>query len=103
MPGNSGKQFLEMIRLLRKRIILQDITATTVALDERFLILGRIALLFLLLIAVVFILTFIQVVLLEWVGQSVMHRIRQELFRHIVDLDLGFLNKQTDIRSNQLR
>ena len=36
----------------------------------------------------------IQVILLEWVGQSVMHRIRQRLFAHILDLDLEFLNRQ---------
>lgn len=47
-----------------------------------------------LLVVLGFALTFIQVVLLEWVGQSVMHRIRQDLFAHILDLDLAFLNNQ---------
>jgi len=52
------------------------------------------ALYFGLLVVLGFALTFIQVVLLEWVGQSVMHRIRQDLFAHILNLDLAFLNSQ---------
>lgn len=79
---------------LMKSAIDLAITATTLPVETRFLQLSQIAIWFLLLIGVVFLLTFVQVVLLEWVGQSVMHRIRQDLFRHIVRLDLSFLNKQ---------
>jgi ATP-binding cassette subfamily B multidrug efflux pump len=79
---------------LMKDAIDSSITATLIPLDERFAILSSIALQFILLIVAVFVLTFIQVVLLEWVGQSVMHRIRQDLFSHILDLDLSFLSKQ---------
>lgn len=70
------------------------ITASSLVLEERYNGLGRIGLTYCVLIAIGFGLTFIQVVLLEWVGQSVMHRIRQQLFSHILDLDLHFLSKQ---------
>jgi len=79
---------------LMKSAIDSSITATLIPLDARLGVLSNIALQFILLIVAVFFLTFIQVVLLEWVGQSVMHRIRQELFSHILDLDLSFLSKQ---------
>lgn len=70
------------------------ITATTLPLDIRYSGLGKIGLLICLLISAGFALTFIQAVLLEWVGQSVMHRIRQQLFSHILNLDLSFLSSQ---------
>ncbi len=70
------------------------ITATMLPLDERYGGLGKIGLLICLLITAGFILTFVQAVLLEWVGQSVMHRIRQQLFDHILNLDLSFLTNQ---------
>ncbi|MCK5405519.1 MAG: ABC transporter ATP-binding protein, partial [Desulfobulbaceae bacterium] len=35
---------------------------------------------------------FIQVVLLEWTGQNIMHTMRQHLFTHILRLNLGFFN-----------
>ena len=40
----------------------------------------------------VFFLSFLQVVLLEFIGQTVMHRIRQDLFQHLLGLDLPFFN-----------
>ncbi len=70
------------------------ITATELSFAERVNGLGRLGLYISLLIGGGFLLTFFQAVLLEWVGQSVMHRIRQQLFKHILDLDLAFLNKQ---------
>jgi len=45
-----------------------------------------------LLVILVFVATFIQTVVLEWIGQSIMHRIRQDLFAHILRLDLQFFN-----------
>ena len=45
-------------------------------------------------ILIIFFVTFTQVVLLEWVGQSVMHRIRQELFSNLLGLDMAFLDSQ---------
>jgi ATP-binding cassette subfamily B multidrug efflux pump len=40
----------------------------------------------------VFAASFCQIVVLEWVGQSVMHSIRQKLFSHLLHLDLTFFN-----------
>jgi len=40
----------------------------------------------------IFVASFIQVVLLEWIGQSVMHIIRQGVFSHILNLDLPYFN-----------
>jgi len=40
----------------------------------------------------VFVLSFLQVVVLEYVGQWIMHSIRQDLFGHILRLDLAFFN-----------
>lgn len=70
------------------------ISATHLSLVERYNGLGKIGLLICLLVSGGFILTFIQALLLEWVGQSVMHRIRQQLFGHILNLDLSFLTSQ---------
>ena len=70
------------------------ITATTLPIAERFQGLSLMGGFFVALMLASFGLTFVQVVLLEWVGQSVMHRIRQDLFRHILELDLSFLNEQ---------
>ena len=70
------------------------ITATELPLDERYGGLAKIGGIICLLITTGFILTFTQAVLLEWVGQSVMHRIRQQLFGHILNLDLSFLSSQ---------
>ncbi|MEJ2057217.1 MAG: ABC transporter ATP-binding protein [Desulfofustis sp.] len=70
------------------------ITATELSFAERVNGLGGLGLSISLLIGGGFLLTFTQAVLLEWVGQSVMHRIRQQLFKHILDLDLAFLNNQ---------
>jgi ATP-binding cassette subfamily B multidrug efflux pump len=79
---------------LMKTAIDSYITATQLSLEQRYLGLARIGMFICLLIGSGFVLTFCQAVLLEWVGQSVMHRIRQRLFRHILDLDLGFLSGQ---------
>jgi ATP-binding cassette subfamily B multidrug efflux pump len=54
--------------------------------------LGNTAILYGLLIGVVFLTSFCQILLLEWVGQSVMHTIRQHLFSHLLHLDLHFFN-----------
>lgn len=66
------------------------ITAAALPKDERFEGLLQIALYYGSLILVVFVATFTQIRLLEWVGQSVMHSVRQKLFRHILTLDLDF-------------
>ena len=70
------------------------ITVDNLAATERISGLTEIGINFGILTFFVFVITFIQVVLLEWVGQSVMHRIRQKLFSHILDLDLTYLESQ---------
>jgi len=37
---------------------------------------------------------FVQVVLLEYIGQSIMHAIRSDLFAHLLDLDLAFFHSR---------
>ena len=82
------------IPYLMKSAIDLFITADQLSSSLRLAGITRIALQFLALILLIFAVTFVQVVLLEWVGQSVMHRIRLELFRHMLDLDLAFLETQ---------
>ncbi|RUM37901.1 MAG: ABC transporter ATP-binding protein [Desulfobulbus sp.] len=43
-------------------------------------------------IGIAFCAGFIQVVLLEYIGQSVMHRIRNDLYSHLLGLDLAFFH-----------
>lgn len=56
--------------------------------------LGEVALWYGLLVAGIFLATFSQVVVLEWIGQSIMHRLRQGLFAHLLTLDLGYFHNQ---------
>lgn len=46
------------------------------------------------LICVGFITSFLQVLLLEWIGQSIMHTLRQNLFSHLLKIELSFFSKQ---------
>ncbi len=59
----------------------------------RFAGLLSLALPFGLLVAVNFGANLLQVLLLEWTGQRVMHRMRQNLFGHLLGLDLGFFSR----------
>jgi len=68
------------------------ITATTLPGDTRIEGLAKIAVYYGSLIGVIFLATFAQILLLEWVGQSVMHTVRQKLFRHLLNLDLNFFH-----------
>ncbi len=68
------------------------ITATTIATDERIAGLTRTAIHYAVLIFAIFFASFCQVLVLEWVGQSVMHTVRQRLFHHLLHLDLPFFN-----------
>ncbi len=62
--------------------------------DTRFAGLGTVSLQYGVLVALTFFTSFFQVMTLEWLGQSVMHTIRQKLFYHVTSLDLGFLQSQ---------
>ncbi|MCF6187836.1 MAG: ABC transporter ATP-binding protein/permease, partial [Desulfobulbaceae bacterium] len=56
--------------------------------------LGRVAVKYGLLVGLIFLSGFFQVVVLEWIGQMVMHRLRQELFVHMLTLEVGFFQQQ---------
>lgn len=68
------------------------ITASSLSTEERLAGLGATTLRYALLIVGIFFASFCQILALEWVGQSVMHTIRQHLFRHLLHLDLRFFN-----------
>lgn len=56
--------------------------------------LGRIAALYGLLVALIFVFIFCQTVLLQWIGQKIMHRLRQQLFAHLLSLNVDFFHQQ---------
>lgn len=68
------------------------ITASLISTDERIAGLTRTTMLYGFLIFGVFFASFCQILILEWVGQSVMHTVRQRLFHHLLHLDLVFFN-----------
>jgi len=68
------------------------ITATQLNLNDRLYGLRNTTIMYGVLIVGVFFASFCQILLLEWVGQSVMHTIRQRLFCHLLNLDLPFFN-----------
>jgi ATP-binding cassette, subfamily B, multidrug efflux pump len=68
------------------------ITAVDLEKTERLLGLSTTTMQYGLLIVTVFCATFTQILVLEWVGQSVMHMLRQKLFDNILHLDLPFFN-----------
>lgn len=70
------------------------ITDSSNPFDLRMAGLGRIVLWYGSFICLNFIAAFIQVLLLEWIGQSVMHNLRQKLFSHLLFLNLAFFTKQ---------
>jgi len=59
---------------------------------ERLEKLGRLSVLFFLLMGLEFVGNFFQVLALEWTGQRIMHRMRQLLFSRLLGLDLAFFN-----------
>jgi ATP-binding cassette subfamily B multidrug efflux pump len=56
--------------------------------------LARIAGLFVAVMLTGFLANFAQVTLLEWTGQSIMHGMRQDLFSHLLALDVAFFSRQ---------
>lgn len=68
------------------------IMAGQLAADERIKGLARLASLFIALVVAGFTANFFQVIVLEWAGQNIMHRLRQQLFSHLLNLDLTFFN-----------
>ncbi len=76
-----------------------SITASQLPNVERLAGLTGNALLYGAIIVGVFFATFCQILVLEWVGQWVMHGLRQSLFNHLLSLDLPFFNTR---RTGQL-
>ena len=102
VPGLTGAVLLSLIvtlatlalpRLMQVAID-QYIVTDTLSGVERIAGLGQLTLWYGLLIGIIFFTTFCQVVLLEWIGQSIMHRLRQQLFAHLLTLDLAFFHDQ---------
>ena len=62
--------------------------------DQRMAGLGTNVLLYGGLICIGFITSFLQVLLLEWIGQSIMHTLRQDLFSHLLTIELKFFSAQ---------
>jgi ATP-binding cassette subfamily B protein len=76
-----------------------SITANQLPADERIAGLAEKAFLYGGIIIGVFFATFCQILVLEWVGQWVLHGVRQSLFNHLLHLDLPFFNTR---RTGQL-
>ena len=70
------------------------ISRTDLGLQGQISGLGRVAAWYGLLVGLIFISGFCQVIVLEWIGQMVMHRLRQELFVHMLTLKVGFFQQQ---------
>ena len=69
------------------------ITNLQPALRERLSGVAGLAGSFLLLMVAGFVANFLQVVVLEWAGQRIMHALRQDLFRHLIGLANPFFNR----------
>ena len=88
VAAGAGLALPHLMRLAVDRYIVNDTLPPLARIDG----LVGIALLFLALSLTDFAATFLQAIALEWSGQQTMHRLRQRLFRHLLDLDLAFFN-----------
>ncbi len=68
------------------------ITASTQSTEVRLTGLAETTVKYGILIVGIFFASFCQILILEWVGQSVMHTVRQTLFNYLLHLDLKFFN-----------
>ncbi|MDW7772445.1 MAG: ABC transporter ATP-binding protein [Desulfobulbaceae bacterium] len=102
LPGLFGAVLLSLLvtaatlglpRLMQHAID-QYITAAGMAAAVRIEGLAGVAGIYGILVVVIFMAGFLQVVILEKIGQSIMDIIRQELFSHLLELDLAFFNNQ---------
>ncbi len=76
------------------RLAVDDfILNTTAAAEARLAGLKHLALAFCTLMAFEFLGNFVQVLILEWTGQRIMHRMRQMMFVHLLHLDLKFFHR----------
>lgn len=79
-----------LLRLGVDRYIVHRGLAVTVRIHG----LAHLAFIFLAVMLIGFLTNFAQVTLLEWTGQSIMHRMRQNLFSHLLALDVAFFSRQ---------
>ncbi len=77
---------------LMQMAIDNSMTAVDLDMVSRLDELARLALLYGIAIAIAFAAGFVQVVLLEYIGQSIMHRLRNDLYQHLLCLDLAFFH-----------
>jgi ATP-binding cassette subfamily B multidrug efflux pump len=77
---------------LTKNAIDQFITNQALSTPERISGLSYVAVIFAILLFFDFAADFLQVIILEYTGQHVMHNLRQDLFRHLLRLDLSFFD-----------
>jgi len=70
------------------------ITAVELTVADRVDGLGGVTCIYGILVSVVFLAGFLQLILLEKIGQSIMHSMRRNLFSHLLELDLAFFNNQ---------
>lgn len=70
------------------------ITSPDLTFDKRMEGLSSNVMLYGILICIGFVTSFLQVLLLEWIGQSIMHTLRQDLFRHLIKISLEFFSTQ---------
>jgi ATP-binding cassette subfamily B protein len=61
--------------------------------SERLSGLTVLAIIFGVAVIVGFIANYFQVTVLEWTGQNIMHRLRQHIYKHMLELDLAFFNE----------
>jgi len=66
---------------------------TKIPVPERFSGLAILAVVFGLAIIAGFVANYFQVTVLEWTGQNIMHRLRQHIYKHMLDLDLAFFHE----------
>ncbi len=67
-------------------------TATGIDIASRMGGLGELALIYGFAVVITFAAGFVQVILLEYIGQSIMNRLRNDLYRHLLCLDLAFFH-----------
>ena len=84
----AGLALPHLMRLAVDRYIINQ----SLPVAERIAGLGRLSLFFLGLSLLGFLADFLQSIALEWTGQKTMHRLRQQLFSRLLDLDLAFFN-----------
>ena len=78
-----------LVRLAIDNFIINQIPDTATRIQG----VSRLAGFFMILLLAGFFTNFLQVVLLEWTGQKIMHRMRQDLFAHMLSLETSFFNR----------